>query len=261
MTQEKLFIQNRNGEKIAVLVDHVDNPKGLAFIVHGLHGSKNEVHIQAFADVFIKNGITTVRFDSRNTFGESNGNPEQMTASSQIQDTEDIISWASKQTWYEEPFFLVAHSLGGFSIGLFAQKYPEKVRGLVPVASVVAGSLHLAMEEKNDPEALKEWRESGWREKQSKSRPGLIRRLPWSFIEDLQKYDLRPEASTLTMPVCVIVGTDDVRHEPDQRMLYDAIPGGKKEIHLVENADHNFTREGNLADVQGILDEWLKKHI
>lgn len=35
---EKLFIENRKGEKISILVEKNDNQKGLAFVMHGLGG-------------------------------------------------------------------------------------------------------------------------------------------------------------------------------------------------------------------------------
>lgn len=39
---EKIFIENRLGKKISVLIEKPDEPIGLAFIMHGL-GSKDDL--------------------------------------------------------------------------------------------------------------------------------------------------------------------------------------------------------------------------
>ena len=44
--------------------------------------------------------------------------------------------------WYGEPFVLVGHSLGGISTALFAENYPDKVKALAPISTVVSGIEH-----------------------------------------------------------------------------------------------------------------------
>lgn len=46
---KKEIIYNRNGQKVVVLLDEAVNPKGLAFVMHGLGGFKEQPHIQAMA--------------------------------------------------------------------------------------------------------------------------------------------------------------------------------------------------------------------
>lgn len=52
MRVEKITIKNRKSQKIVVLLDRADDAKGLAFVMHGLGGFKEQDHIQAFADAF-----------------------------------------------------------------------------------------------------------------------------------------------------------------------------------------------------------------
>ena len=75
----KFFIENRKKQKIAILVEARPNAKGLVFVMHGLGGSKGQPHISAMAKVFFESGYTVVRFDTTNTFGESDGAYEDMT--------------------------------------------------------------------------------------------------------------------------------------------------------------------------------------
>src|SRR3989344_7367385 len=137
----KIFIKNRNDKKIAVVVDKNQKSKGLAFVMHGLGGFKEQKHIQTFADAFREKGFIVIRFDTTNTLGESDGAYEDATVTNYYEDLEDVIGWASGQRWYQEPFYLAGHSLGGLSVALYAEKYPEKVKGLIPISTVVSGKL------------------------------------------------------------------------------------------------------------------------
>lgn len=54
---EKLFIKNRKDQKVAVLVEGEGNTKGLAFIMHGLGGFKEQAHLQVMAEAFGGGGL------------------------------------------------------------------------------------------------------------------------------------------------------------------------------------------------------------
>jgi pimeloyl-ACP methyl ester carboxylesterase len=250
----KTFIENRNGQKIAVVVDISEDQQGLAFVMHGLGGFKEQPHIQTFADAFRENNFTVILFDTTNTLGESDGKYEDATITNYFEDLEDVIEWSSTQNWYEEPFWLIGHSLGGISTSLFAETYPQKVKGLAPISTVVSGKLSL----ETGREELKSWRESGWKEQESVSKPGFIKRLPWSHIEDRLKYDLVPQANKLTMPVLLIVGEKDDGTPPEhQRLLFNNLPG-KKELHIIKDGPHTFRDAKQLKEIKKIIKEWIK---
>lgn len=254
--QEKLFIKNRKGQDISVLVGKPETPRGLAFVMHGLSGCKEQSHIQAFAEAFLENGYTTVRFDTTNTFGQSEGKYEDATVTNYYEDLEDVIEWAKSQSWYQEPFCLAGHSLGGICTALFAEKYPEKVKALAPISTVVSGKL--STETPSHQKDAEEWERTGWRVQPSESTPGLVKRLKWSHMEDRLKYDLLPDAHKLTMPVLLIVGENDtgtpLKH---QQLLYDELPGGK-EIHIIKDAKHTFRTEKELTEIKEIFNSWIK---
>ena len=116
---KKTFIKNRKGENVSVLVEKSENQKGLAFIMHGLGGFKEQDHIAAFANAFKEKGFTVVRFDTTNTLGESGGKYEDATITNYYEDLEDVVIWAQEQEWYQEPFALSGHSLGGICTLLY----------------------------------------------------------------------------------------------------------------------------------------------
>ena len=253
---EKLFIKNRQGLDISVVVDVTKEQKGLVFVMHGLGGFKEQLHIQTFAKAFKEEGFTTVLFDTTNTFGESEGTYENATVTNYYFDLIDVINWAKKQQWYEEPFWLIGHSLGGISIALYAENFPEQVKAVAPISTVVSGELH----HQNIPkEKLNEFEKTGWRTSPSQSKPGIIKKLNWlQFSEDIQKYDLLKEVNKLNMPVLLIVGdSDESTPLEHQKILFEKLLGDK-ELHVIKGAHHTFRGEVHLVEIKAIIKKWIK---
>lgn len=255
---EKLNIKNRKGQKVVVLLEKNENPKGLAFVMHGLSGNKEQPHIVAFAEAFKNKGFTVIRFDTTNTYGESDGKYENATTKSYFEDLEDVISWARTQEWYQEPFWLAGHSLGGISIILYAEKNPNKIKALAPISTVVSGKLSA---ETKSPEEMSAWKEKGYEEEESTSIPGLIKKTPWSHMEDRLKYDVLKDVVKLTMPVLLLVGEMD-RSTPlaHQKILYEKL-FGPKELHIIKGAQHTFKSPEELKEVQELIEKWIEKYL
>ncbi|TSC81748.1 MAG: Uncharacterized protein G01um101420_853 [Parcubacteria group bacterium Gr01-1014_20] len=253
---DKVFIKNRNGVKLAIVVEQTPNQKGLAFVMYGQGGFKEDLNVRTFTEAFLGKEYTVITFDTTNTIGESGGKMEDATITSYYQDLEDVIEWSKSQEWYQEPFVLAGHSLGGICIALFAQKYPEKVRALAPISTVVSGKLTW---ETMPKEELEEFRRKGYIVTPSISKPGVMKKLSWASMEDRLKYDLIPEAGKLIMPVLMIVGEKDtstpLRHE---ELLYGKLPG-KKEIHVIKGAPHTFRDPEHLKEIKQVFLNWIDK--
>lgn len=248
---------NRRELKIVTNVYVQDPSKGLVFIMHGLGGYKEQPHLTAFAEVFLDHGYTVVKFDTTNSFGESGGFYENASVTSYREDLEDVINWAKGEDWYKEPYILVGHSLGGISSILHAQKYPNEIAALAPISTVVSGKTY---KETYTHEQLENWEKTGWFSKPSKSKPGRIKNLKWSFIKDIEKYDVIPEIEKISMPVLLIVGDKDTTTFPrHQRILFDSIRGSRKEFHLIEGAPHSFVDNAHLDEIRQIFDRWIRK--
>lgn len=221
----KTFIQNRLGQKLAVIVEEPKPSQGLGFVMHGLGGFKEQPHIAAMAKTFLGNNFTVVRFDTTNTFGESDGNYEDATVTNYYHDLEDVIAWAKGQPWYSEPFILAGHSLGGFCAALYAEKHPEQVQALAPISTVVSGKLSLSL---HSPEKIAVWKRTGY---QTKQKPRGTVKIKYSHWEDRLKYDLLPEVNKLTMPVLMIVGEcDETTPLEHQQILYNAFTSVRLKI-------------------------------
>lgn len=173
---EKIFIKNRQNQNIAIVINKQENSKGIAFIMHGLGGFKEQPHIQLMASTFFEQGYTTILFDTTNSIGESDGKYEDATMQNYYEDLEDVITWSKSQSWYQEPFILAGHSMGGYSVVQYAENHPYEVKGVFAWAPVVSGELSYKAHERADD--LKEWKQTGWKMRISNSKPGLELRLP-----------------------------------------------------------------------------------
>lgn len=256
---KKSFIHNRKKQKISVLVEETPEQVGLAFVMHGLSGFKEQPHIEVIANAFKDKGFTVVRFDTTNTFGESDGDYSDATTTNYYEDLEDVIAWSKDQTWYQEPFWLSGHSLGGICTALFAENHPDMVNAVAPISPAVSGELY---KETLTGEELAEWEKTGWYEKPSVSLPGIIKRLKYGFFVDSLKYDVLPGADRLIMPVLIIVGEHDVSTPlKHQQILFNAIPGDEKELHVIKGAPHTFREEGHLKEIKEIFLNWIGKYL
>ena len=255
----KTFIKNRDGQKVCVIAEGSEAPGKLAFVMHGLGGHKGQKYIRAIIEAFLEAGYVVVSFDTTNTFGESGGAYEDATITNYYADLEDVIAWASGQPWYAEPFVLCGHSLGGICTALFAENHPEKVAALAPLATIVSGELSLETHKMFPDRAdLDKWRRDGVRV--TKSHGGKIeQRLKWSHIEDRLKYDLLPGVGRLSMPVLMIVGAQDHSTPPvHQQLLFDKLPG-RKELHVIEAAQHTFYQPEERRELKHLVKSWARQ--
>lgn len=256
----KKVILNRKNLKIVVSVEKVDPSNGTVIVMHGLGGFKEQVHVQTFAKAFRKSNYTVVTFDTTNSIGESDGKFEDATITSYYQDLEDVIAWVKKEPWYKRPFVLSGHSLGGFSTAFYAENYPKSVDALAPISPVVSGKLSLEAHKLYEPKETKKWEKTGWQIKKSNSKPGVIKKLPWSHIEDRLKYSLLENIDKLTMPILLIVGEKDTSTPANHvQFLYKEIPGKEKEIHIIKDAPHTFVDRKHLDEINKIFLSWIKK--
>jgi len=252
---EKLFIQNREGLKMSVVIDEDRNQKGLVFLMHGFLGFKEQPLLLEVAKIFRQNNFTTVSFDTINSLGESDGKMEDGTMSGYFENLEDVINWAKSHKFYQEQFFLVGHSLGGYCVANYAAKN-KNVKNLILLCPVISGEL---FQQTNDiKEILEEWKETGVRVWNSRSNPGVIKKSSYRFIEDGRNHDLLKTAQNIKCSVLMIGGDiDEVIPLEHQKLLFDKIES-RKEMHIIKNGDHNLESRENLEELSNIINNWIK---
>jgi dipeptidyl aminopeptidase/acylaminoacyl peptidase len=258
---EKFEIKNRKGLKIVGEILKPENSIGLSFVLHGLGGFKEQVHIKALEDTLFENNYIVVNFDATNSIGESDGKYEDATMQNHYEDLVDVIDWAKKQNWYKEPFVLAGHSLGGFAVAKYAEEFSNEVKGVFPYAAVFSGPDNVETSYRLKPEETKNWEETGWIYRTSNSKPGMEMKLPWSHIQERLKHDLKLRADKITMPILFVMGENDSACPPDdEKKFYDLLPAKTdKEFHVIKNAQHTFREPEHLEQLKNIFNNWLKK--
>lgn len=196
----KLYIKNRKDQNISVIIEEHNSPKWLAFVMHGLGWYKEQIHVETFARALKDSWYSIIRFDTTNTFWESDWEYENATVTNYYEDLEDVINWGKNQSFYKEPFVLCGHSLGWICTALYAEKHPNQVKALAPISTVVSWELSKEKYSKND---LENWEKTGRYIKKRSN--GDDKRLKWSHLLDRVQYDLLVKADRLTMPVLMIV--------------------------------------------------------
>lgn len=252
-----MTIQNRNNVAIFVVAEGLENKTGLVFVVHGLGGFKEQLHIRAMADTFLEAGYTVVTYDAANTIGESGGRMEDATLTSYFEDLEDVADWASGQAWFKTPFIVSGHSLGGASSILYAAKHPHKVKAIVPVSAFTGIDLR-ETDILNSPDMI-EWKQKGYKLEESYGKPGVIKKTGWGFMEDAQTYDLRTVAPKITCKALFVTGSEDKRCAPAyQQMIIDKM-SGQAELKVINGMEHNPQSDEHIAELKKLIKDWLVK--
>lgn len=255
----QVFIENEDGQKMAVLVEGLENKDNhkLVFIQHGL-GSYKEYHtVRIAADAFLKRGYVVVTFDTRYSFGQSDGDIEFATLSAAIEDLETVINWAKTQDFYCEPFALSGHSLGGGSVLFYAEQNPDDVNLLVPVSAMVGGKYYLRSYMLNRPEFFEKWQTEGkrfYRKSNDKSIEGFV---SFDFVTDLQNYDMVFDAGKIKAQTLLITGDEDLSSTLYNNQHLLAKIEGAPELVVLEHCGHTFDSEQNQEDLYKIIDTWL----
>ncbi len=251
----KQYVKNRNGVDLAVVVENKGGVSGLAFIVHGLGGFKEQIHIRTFAQAFLDHHYVVVTYDAANTIGESAGQMEDATLTSYFEDLEDVTEWAKSQSWYKQPFLVCGHSLGGASSIMYAAKYPERVKAIAPISAFVAGPLSKRLE---DAETMAQWESDGYLLEESKSRPGVMKKIGWGFIQDALTHDMRRIAPKITCPALFITGSADVSCSPEaEQTIIDAMTIPAK-LEVIEGMGHNPRTKEHNQQLKSLVSNWLR---
>ena len=255
-----VFVKNSSGEKIAILVEGLENKnhKKLAFVQHGLSGHKGQSMVRQPTRAFLDNRFVVVTFDSRYSFGDSDGELEKATLTSFIEDLNAVINWAKTQDFYVEPFALSGHSLGGASVLKYAQDHPHMVSSLVPVAAMVGGKYFIRSRLLNDGVNYRKWQREGKELRQIKDRKGYV---SFNVVKDMMNYDLVRGASKIVSSTLIVTGENDLSSTiyNNDCLFYNIY--APKEFAILENCAHLYESKQNQQDLYSIIKNWLEKNV
>ncbi len=252
--KEDMTIQNGNGENIALTVQKPKSPVSIAVIIHGLGGSQKSEYIRLLTESCLNQNLIIVTFDCRHSFSKSDGDFEDATVSSYLEDLNLIMDWVKTQEWYIPKLFLLGHSLGGLCILEYVKINPEDIIGIAPIATVISGELSCQTKKYSDG-VLENWKKTGWHTFTPK------KTLPYSHMQDRLKYDALKYADKITQEVLLIVGELD-KNTPvvHQKKLQEKIQSNC-ELHVIPQMEHSpRTADKNTKkEIQIIVESWVGK--
>lgn len=256
MEETPIFV-NVMGERIHGVMHVPDRPPAPTVILcHGFTGNRIEAHrlfVRA-ARKMSREGIVAVRFDFRGS-GESEGEFEKMTVSSEIIDLNTVLSFLLGRSEVSRgKIGLLGLSLGG-AVSILTAARNQSVKAVCTWSSPAEFRL-ISDGEKAFGMDLKSILEKGYADLPSGYRVGK------DFFTDVLKHDILDSCSKISpRPLLIIHGSEDpvvpVKHA---QMLYDRA-GEPKNLIIIEGADHTFSRRDWEDRVIEITTEWFKKNL
>lgn len=245
---KQVEFKNRSGHVLRGIADIPDNGTSFPTIVnvHGFTGNKSGyksiyTHTARF---LAQNGFASVRFDLYGN-GESDGEFNDMTFTSILEDIEDIINWTKEQDFSdEEKIILSGQSMGGYAAATAAPRVnPYALILMCPGAGMWYGCKERAeeLEAKGITTADIE---------------GLC--FSTAFNHDLYQYEPFSSAAGYTGPVLLVRGTADNLVDDATCHRYEELYAGKCTYAAIEGANHNFASANARTELDKLMLDFLQ---
>jgi uncharacterized protein len=256
--EEKVFIQNSKGLKLASVINYPDKNKQYPAIIilHGFTGCKEDQHLKELANVLAQNQFVAIRFDCSGS-GESEGAFEKdYSMSNYLQDIKSVYDYLRKLEFVNiDKIGIIGHSMGGLLSIVFASQEPE-------IKACVAISVPIELTDADWIKgAIEQWQELGFFYKKI-SRDDSNAKIPYSFILDANKFDALSYIRKLHCPFLTVLGlADDVVSPDDSREIFKTA-NNPKELLEIEGIGHDYKKDSKLIGIvnEKILD-FLKKYL
>ncbi len=233
MEYKFIEIENKNGLVLRGVLNYnknLDNKKTV-IILHGFTGNKlgNSFFYVRISKEFVKRGFKVFRFDFTGS-GESDGNFEDMTLTSELDDLDSIWEYVKNHDMVMgNKIYMIGHSMGGLITTLTASTYnPDKVVLLAPANDMnsLIENMLLEMEKKEN------------RRLESVKHQGFI--LKRKFLEDLKRYNPYVKAKKYSNPVLIFLGDKDPIITLESCQKTKEAFGKNADLKIVEGGDHSF---------------------
>ncbi|MFY9284206.1 MAG: alpha/beta fold hydrolase [Miniphocaeibacter sp.] len=197
-------------------------------IVHGHTGNKmgNAFFYVRMSKYFTSKGYTSFRFDFTGS-GESDGEFENMTLTSEINDMDSIMDYVKNcENVDVDNIFIIGHSMGGFITTLKAYEYkPKKIILLAPANDMFEGVKKIYEGYGEDKEEVKYY--------------GL--KIKKSFMDDMEGYKPYEKAALYKGDVLILRGEVDMSVSKTTCEKTKEAFGENAEHIEIEGTDHSFT--------------------
>lgn len=251
--QENISFQTRDGQIMNGMLFIADVPRGSAVFIHGLGGYKEQEHLVITATTLAEKGFSTLIVDAIDDIAHGKEAIKRATPTRRIENLEDAVRFAHSAPWFKAPFLIGGHSLGGIAAGTVAASGAFPIDGVVLLAPVVSGDIQWAG---RGADVLRIWKERTYIDREFVTRPGELFQLHYNLVGEARKYSLLRDADKLTMPVLMVVGSDDDSTPAEHLKLLDLALDGRGTYVEIPETRHNF--RGKESDVACAVGEWIE---
>lgn len=255
---EKVSVENDRGQKLAAVIHR---PRGegkfpAVILLDGFTENKDEEHIARLAAELSQGGIAAVRFDYAG-IGESEGVVEtDYNFSNILSDTTSILKYLKEQDYVDTGRIGVwGHSMGATLSLVFASEHPE-IKSLCAVAPV---EIEDSLRQMQD--LIEKSKKQGYIELSDSS--GRLLNLPYSAVEDANRYNVGSSAEKIRQPVLIIAGKQDSIVPLEQsRSVYRKIRSKEKTLKEIPAMRHHYKHSPeDLVAVNREVISFFKSHL
>ena len=238
--------------QIACYIQGDQDAQKLAIVVPGKLDTKDYLHMRSHVDFLAQKGYLALSFDPPGTW-ESPGDITLYNMSNNLVAIEELIEYFGNK-----PTFVLGHSRGGSMAMLAGIRLPQVSHfGVIMSYPSFDPQIHGGYPDE-------EWRHKGYRVSQRdipNTDPVEYRefKLPYSFLEDQIKYDMREGLSQCEKLKMFIYGDQDDKVKPELvKMAYDLSAEPKFLYGL--HSGHDYRKYPQLiTEVNNSIEDFLEK--
>ncbi|MFH1589717.1 MAG: alpha/beta hydrolase [archaeon] len=220
-----------------------------AIVLPGRLDTKDYLHMRSHVDFLATKGYFALSFDPPGTW-ESEGDISIYSTTNYLKAVQEIIEYyGNKKT------ILIGHSRGG-SMAVLAGTRIKEVEKFIDIM----GRASYKTEEFIDDG----WREKGYHLSIRDTPKGYAEKeksfkLPYTFVEDSQQYDMIPDLKVCNKPKLFIAGSKDTLVDPIKIKEACELSSDPKQFIMLDSV-HGYRRNPEMINkVNGIIEEFIEE--
>jgi len=246
---DTLFFDNGFGIKLCGILSGPKAPAPMVILTHGLASKKECSTFRALVPLLEKKGMATFRFDFLG-HGESEGKFEELKLSEAEEEVLQAIKLVKSKGYTK--IGLVGSSFGGAASILAA----STSRDLAVLALKAPVSDYLGkLLSKNTQHSPQQWKTRGF----VLYGPSM-KRLNYSFYEDVEKIDGYGAIKKITVPTLIVHGDADVVVPLEQSKKTASLISNCK-LEIIKGAGHDFSGTGQFERMIELITNFLVKKL
>ena len=251
--EQKVFFYNSKGDRLCGILsnptNNVHNP--IIIIVHGFASNKDRITYKTFENLLNKHDLSSLRIDLFGN-GDSEGNFEELTVSEATDDIVQAVNFVKKLGFNK--IGLIGSSFGGTaSLCTFSKITNICVLGLISPVSNYEEAYRIKIGDKG----MNNWRQKGHRI--YTNRFGKKLKINYSFIKDLNKYNIYTISQNISTPTIIVQGEKDEFVPLNQTIkLSKNIPNC--ELFIIKGSNHNYTNAAHFKKMITYISEFIVQH-